>query len=251
WVNGGGTGGSRSLNMSGGALMLSSDEVIKKGKTAAGQVLQAGGKDVGFEVVEGVGKFAVVGGTGQSITVGELAMTLKRDKLPGFENGLDSDAMYQGQASTFPNGCHVCEVEVDPDTGLVEIVSYNCVDDFGRVINPMLVAGQVHGGVVQGLGQALLENVVYEAGTGQLLTASFTDYAMPRASDMPDINFKYEEIVCKTNDLGAKGCGEAGTVGALPAVMSAISDALGVLHIDMPATPERVWRALREKKAAA
>ncbi|MBV9418242.1 MAG: xanthine dehydrogenase family protein molybdopterin-binding subunit [Alphaproteobacteria bacterium] len=251
WVNGGGTGGSRSLNMSGGALMLTSDEVIKKGKTAAGQVLQAGGKDVGFEVVEGVGKFAVVGGTGQSITVGELAMTLKRDKLPGFENGLDSDAMYQGQASTFPNGCHVCEVEVDPDTGLVEIVSYNCVDDFGRVINPMLVAGQVHGGVVQGLGQALLENVVYEPGTGQLLTASFTDYAMPRASDMPDINFKYEEIVCQTNDLGAKGCGEAGTVGALPAVMSAISDALGVLHIDMPATPERVWRALREKKAAA
>ncbi|MBV9542712.1 MAG: xanthine dehydrogenase family protein molybdopterin-binding subunit [Alphaproteobacteria bacterium] len=250
WVNGGGTGGSRSLNMSGGALMLTSDEVIKKGKTAAGQVLQAGGKDVGFEVVEGVGKFAVVGGTGQSITVGELAMTLKRDKLPGFENGLDSDAMYQGQASTFPNGCHVCEVEVDPDTGLVEIVSYNCVDDFGRVINPMLVAGQVHGGVVQGLGQALLENVVYEAGTGQLLTASFTDYAMPRASDMPDINFKYEEIVCQTNDLGAKGCGEAGTVGALPAVMSAISDALGVLHIDMPATPERVWRVLREKKAA-
>jgi carbon-monoxide dehydrogenase large subunit len=250
WVNGGGTGGSRSLNMSGGALMLSSDEVIRKGKAAAGQVLQAGGKDVGFEVVEGVGKFAVAG-TGQSITVGELAMTLKREKLPGFEDGLDSDAMYQGKASTFPNGCHVCEVEVDPDTGHTTIASYTVLDDFGRIINPMLVAGQVHGGVVQGLGQALLENMVYDESTGQLLTASFTDYAMPRASDMPDIDFKYEEIPCVTNDLGAKGCGEAGTVGALPAMMSAVADALGVLHIDMPATPERVWRALKEKKAAA
>jgi carbon-monoxide dehydrogenase large subunit len=250
WVNGGGTGGSRSLNMSGGALMLSSDEVIRKGKAAAGQVLQAGGKDVGFEVVEGVGKFAVAG-TGQSITVGELAMTLKREKLPGFEDGLDSDAMYQGKASTFPNGCHVCEVEVDPDTGHTTIASYTVLDDFGRIINPMLVAGQVHGGVVQGLGQALLENMVYDETSGQLLTASFTDYAMPRASDMPDIDFKYEEIPCVTNDLGAKGCGEAGTVGALPAMMSAVADALGVLHIDMPATPERVWRALKEKKAAA
>lgn len=251
WVNGGGTGGSRSLNMSGGALMLSSDEVIKKGKVAAGQVLQAGGKDVGFEVVEGVGKFAVAGGGGQSITVGELAMTLKREKLPGFENGLDSDAMYHGQASTFPNGCHVCEVEVDPETGQIEIISYHALDDFGRIINPMLVAGQVHGGIVQGIGQAMLENMVYDPGTGQLLSASFTDYAMPRASDMPDFDVRYEEIPCVTNDLGAKGCGEAGTVGALPAFISAVSDALGVLHIDMPTTPERVWRALQQKKAAA
>ncbi len=250
WVNGGGTGGSRSLNMSGGALMLTSDEVIKKGKVAAGQVLQAGGKDVGFQVVEGIGTFAVSGGD-RSITVGELAVTLKREALPGFEHGLDSEANYQGQASTFPNGCHVCEVEADPETGDVKILSYHVLDDFGRVINPMLVAGQVHGGVVQGLGQALLENMVYDETTGQLLTASFSDYAMPRASDMPDIDFAYEEIPCVTNDLGAKGCGEAGTVGALPAIMSAIADALGVLHIDMPATPERVWRALREKKAAA
>ncbi len=247
WVNGGGTGGSRSLNMSGGALIQSSDDVIKKGKVAAGQVLQAGGKDVGFQVVEGIGTFAVSGGD-RSITVGELAVTLKREALPGFEHGLDSEANYQGQASTFPNGCHVCEVEVDPDTGKVDIVSYHVLDDFGRVINPMLVTGQVHGGVVQGLGQALLENIVYDESSGQLLTASFTDYAMPRASDMPDIDFKYEEIPCVTNPLGAKGCGEAGTVGALPAVMSAIADAIGVLHVDMPATPERVWRALQAKK---
>ena len=254
WVNGGGTGGSRSLNMSGGALMVSSDEVIRKGKQAAGQVLQAGGAEVGFDIVEGVGTFSVggaVAGVGRSISVGELAVTLKREKLPGFENGLDSDGLYQGQAATFPNGCHVCEVEVDPETGDTKIVSYHCVDDFGRIINPMLVAGQVHGGIVQGLGQALLENIVYDESSGQLLTASFTDYAMPRASDMPDIDFKYEEIPCVTNPLGAKGCGEAGTVGALPAVMSAIADALGVLHIDMPATPERVWRVLQEKTAAA
>jgi carbon-monoxide dehydrogenase large subunit len=250
WVNGGGTGGSRSLNMSGGALMVSSDEVIKKGKAAAGQVLQAGGKEVGFQVVEGVGKFAV-SGSERTITVGELAVTLKREKLPGFENGLDSDGMYNGQAPTFPNGCHVCEVEVDPDTGQVQMMSYHVLDDFGRVINPMLVAGQVQGGIVQGLGQALLENIVYDENTGQLLTASFSDYAMPRASDMPDIDFAYEEIACKTNELGAKGCGEAGTVGALPAVMSAVADALGVVHIDMPATPERVWRALRQKQAVA
>src|SRR6185437_5452465 len=239
WVNGGGTGGSRSLNMSGGALLVSSDEVIKKGKVAAGQVLQAGGSEVGFAVVDGIGKFAVAG-TGQAITVGELAVTLKREKLPGFETGLDSDGVYNGQASTFPNGCHVCEVEIDPDTGLTEIVAYRVLDDFGRIINPML-----------GLGQAMLENIVYDESTGQLLTASFQDYAMPRAADMPDIDFKYEEVLCVTNPLGAKGCGEAGTVGALPAVMSAVADALGVLHIDMPATPERVWRALKEKKAAA
>ena len=249
WVNGGGTGGSRSLNMAGGALNIASDEVIRKGKQAAGQVLQAGGKEVGFEITEGTGRFRVTE-TDRSLTVGELAVTLKREKLPGFENGLDSDGTYQGTASTFPNGCHVCEVEIDPETGVVEVASYKVLDDFGRVINPMLVRGQVHGGVVQGIGQALLENCVYDPETGQLLTASFSDYAMPRADDLPDIDFAYEEIPCKTNAMGAKGCGEAGTVGALPSVMSAVCDALGVVHIDMPATPERVWRALQEKNAA-
>jgi carbon-monoxide dehydrogenase large subunit len=249
WVNGGGTGGSRSLNMSGGALLIAGDEVIRKGKAAAGQVLQAGGAEVGFDVVEGTGRFHVANSE-RSISVGELAVTLKREKLPGFENGLDSDGTYNGLASTFPNGCHVCEVEVDPETGKVDLLSYHVLDDFGRVINPMLVAGQVHGGIVQGLGQAVLENIVYDESTGQLLTASFSDYAMPRADNMPDIDFAYEEIPCKTNPLGAKGCGEAGTVGALPAVMSAIADAIGVVHIDMPATPERVWRALRAKQAA-
>jgi carbon-monoxide dehydrogenase large subunit len=250
WVNGGGTGGSRSLNMSGGALLGASDEVIKKGCVAAGQVLQAGGKEVGFDVVDGVGTFRVSTGGGE-ISLTELAVTLKRDKLPGFEAGLDSDAVYKGASSTFPNGCHVCEVEIDPETGKVFLLGYHVLDDFGKVINPMLVAGQVHGGVVQGLGQAVLENCVYDPNTAQLLTASFSDYAMPRADDVPDIDFAYEEIPCKTHALGAKGCGEAGTVGALPAVMSAICDALGVVHVDMPATPERVWRALKDKQSKA
>jgi len=245
WVNGGGTGGSRSLNMSGGALLGASDEVIKKGKAAAGQVMQAGGKDVTFDVVEGIGRFKVTG-EDRAMTVQELAVTLKREKLPGFETGLDSEALFQGPASTFPNGCHICEVEVDKDTGKVDIVSYRVLDDFGRVINPMLVAGQVHGGVVQGLGQAVMENCVYDPETGQALTASFTDYAMPRASDMPDIDFAYEEIPCKTHAMGAKGCGEAGTVGALPVLMSAVCDAINVEHLDMPATPERVWRAMQQ-----
>jgi carbon-monoxide dehydrogenase large subunit len=244
FATGGGTGGSRSLNMAGGALEVASDEVIRKGKAAAGQVLQAGGKDVAFDIVEGIGRFRVADSS-QSMTVGELAVTLKRENLPGFEGGLDSDGTYQGVASTFPNGCHICEVEVDADTGKVDVVSYNVLDDFGRVINPMLVAGQVHGGVAQGLGQALLENCVYDEESGQLLTASFSDYAMPRADDLPDIAFSYEEFPCKTHPMGAKGCGEAGTVGALPVVMSAICDAIGVVHMDMPATPERVWRAMR------
>ena len=243
FATGMGTGGSRSLNMAGGALQTASDEVIRKGKSAAGQVLQAGGRDVAFDIVEGEGRFRVAGGE-QSMTVGELAMTLKRENLPGFEGGLDSDGTYQGMASTFPNGCHICEVEVDAETGKVDVVSYHVLDDFGRIINPMLVAGQVHGGIAQGLGQALLENCVYDETTGQILSASFSDYAMPRADDVPDIAFAYEEFPCKTHPMGAKGCGEAGTVGALPVVMSAVCDAVGIVHLDMPATPERVWRAM-------
>jgi carbon-monoxide dehydrogenase large subunit len=245
WVNGGGTGGSRSLNMAGGALNLTADEVIHKGKLAAGQVLQAGSEPVMFDTESGTGTFKV---GERGVSIGELAITLRRENLPGFETGLDSDSTFRSDSSTFPNGCHVCEVEVDPDTGKVDIVSYSVLDDFGRIINPMLVRGQVQGGVVQGLGQGLLEDIVYDSG-GQLLTASFTDYAMPRADDMPDIQFAYEEILCKTNALGAKGCGEAGTVGAMPALMGAVADAIGVAHIDMPATPERVWRAMQTRTA--
>ncbi|HEX3431667.1 MAG TPA: xanthine dehydrogenase family protein molybdopterin-binding subunit [Rhizomicrobium sp.] len=246
WVNGFGTGGSRSLNMAGGALEVASDEVIRKGKEAAAHVLQAGGAAVEFRISQGAGAFHVQGSE-RAIAVPELAMTLKRETIAGFEAGLDSDGHYHGAASTFPNGCHICEVEIDSDTGEAGVVSYHVLDDFGRVINPMLVKGQVHGGVAQGLGQALMENCVYDPASGQILTASFTDYAMPRAADMPDIHFEYREFPCKTHPLGAKGCGEAGTVGALPAVMSAVADALGVVHLDMPATPERLWRAMHRK----
>ena len=243
WVNGFGTGGSRSLNMAGGALQHASDEVITKGKSAAAQVLQAGGEKVEFEIADGTGQFRVAERT---IGLRELAVALRRDPIAGFDDGLDSRSEYRGAASTFPNGCHICEVEIDSETGQAVLATYHVLDDFGRVINPMLVRGQVHGGVTQGIGQALMENCVYDS-NGQLLTASFADYAMPRAEDLPDIEFDYREFPCTTHALGAKGCGEAGTVGALPAVMSAICDALGVDHLDMPATPERVWRAMRSK----
>jgi len=162
--------------------------------------------------------------------------------------GLDETGDYTYPVPTFPNGAHICEIEIDRDTGHIAITRYTVVDDFGKVLNPMLVAGQVHGGVAQGVGQALFEHATYDD-SGQLLSGSFMDYCMPRADDLPFINFRYNEILCQTNPMGAKGAGEAGTLGALPAVVNAILDALaplGVTHIDMPATPEKVWRAISE-----
>ncbi len=151
---------------------------------------------------------------------------------------------------TYPNGTHVAEVEVDPDTGRIDIVSYVIVDDFGVTLNPLLLAGQVHGGAVQGIGQAIMENTVYDAASGQLITASLMDYALPRAADMPSFTFETHNVPCKTNPLGVKGAGEAGTIGAAPAVMNAVVDALyrayKIRHVDMPATPERVWAAIRD-----
>jgi carbon-monoxide dehydrogenase large subunit len=241
-VEGRGSVGSRSLQTAGNAILAASDAVIVKGKRAAAHVLQAGGAEMEFGTEGETGTFRVRG-TGRSITVTELAKTLRREHIPGFETGLDSDSAFEGKP-TFPNGCHICEIEVDPETGRVKITRYVVVDDMGRVVNPLIVEGQVIGGVAQGLGQALLENIVYEPGTGQLLTASFLDYAMPRATDMPHIEMRYNEILCTTNALGSKGAGEAGTVGALPAIIGALSDALGVAHIDMPATPERIWNYL-------
>ncbi len=235
--------GSRSAQASGNAIGVAVDAVVRKGKSAASQVLQAGGAPVEFEVAEGTGRFRVAG-TSRSIGVGELASTLIRERLPGFENGLDDSGTFE-LPPTFPNGCHICEVEIDPETGTVEIVAYHIVDDVGRVINPMILDGQIHGGVAQGLGQALMENCVYDEDSGQLVTATFVDYAMPRADDMPALDIAYNEILCTTNPLGVKGAGEAGTIGALPAIIGAISDALGILHIDMPATPEKIWRAMR------
>jgi carbon-monoxide dehydrogenase large subunit len=152
--------------------------------------------------------------------------------------------------ATYPNGTHIAEVEIDPDTGHIDIVGYVVVDDFGVTLNPLLLAGQVHGGAVQGIGQALMESTVYDAASGQLLTASLMDYALPRAADMPPFTFETRNVPCKTNPLGVKGAGEAGTIGAAPAVMNAVVDALHraykIRHLDMPATPERVWAAIRE-----
>jgi len=175
-------------------------------------------------------------------------------RLPaGVEPGLYESATYRGEVASYPNGCHVCEVEIDEETGVVQIVGYVVVDDFGTVLNPLTLKGQVHGGIVQGAGQALMENFVYDSDSGQVLSGSFMDYAMPRADDFCFFEVQSNPVPTKTNPLGVKGAGEAGTVGALPAVMNAIVDALsplGITHIDMPATPPRIWAAIRDARAS-
>ncbi len=246
---GGGTGGSRSMYASGTAILEGADEVIKNGKQIAGFVLEASAGDIEF----GDGRFTIAG-TDRSIGIMELAEKLRAGlKLPeGAPNSLSvKHVANEPIPSVFPNGCHVAEVEVDPETGVIEVVKYNSVNDFGTIINPLLVEGQVHGGVVQGIGQAIMEKTAYDA-DGQLLTGSYMDYAMPRAGDMPEIGFESHPVPAKLNPLGVKGCGEAGCAGALTSVMNAIVDALsdyGVSNIEMPATPERVWKALQEAKA--
>ena len=247
-IDGGGTGGSRSLHMSGGAILSASDEVIRKGKIAASHVLEAAPADIEFTVAEGQGGRFEIAGTDRSVSIGELAQEAKRRPIEGLEDGLDSTADYNAENSSFPNGAHICEVEIDPETGSTVIERYTVVDDFGKIINPMIVSGQVHGGIVQGIGQALIENCLYDPESAQLLTGSFMDYGMPRADDLPYFDLNFNEIPCPSNPLGVKGCGEAGTVGALAAVMNAVADAVkvrGIDHIDMPATPARVWEALQ------
>ena len=184
------------------------------------------------------------------ISYAELAEKLHAGmELPaGLPRSLDVQSISDGPPSAFPNGCHIAEVEVDPETGMVEVARYAFVNDFGTVINPLLVNGQAHGGIVQGIGQALREHVVYDE-AGQLLTGSYMDYTLPRAEDAPLFTHAFHPVPAKTNVLGAKGCGEAGCAGALPSVMNALIDALsefGIRHIDMPATPERVWRAIHD-----
>src|SRR3954447_15928512 len=246
---GGGTGGSRSMYASGTAILEGADEVIEQGKQIAGFVLEAAARDIEFKS----GRFTIAG-TDRSIGIMELAEKLRSGlKVPeGVPNSLSvKHVSNEPIPSVFPNGCHVAEVEVDPDTGVIEIVKYKSVKDFGTIINPLLVAGQVHGGVVQGIGQAIMEKTAYDA-EGQLLTGSYMDYAMPRAGDMPEIGFESHPVPAKNNPLGVKGCGEAGCAGALTSVMNAIVDALsdlGVANIEMPATPERVWKTIQEAKA--
>jgi aerobic carbon-monoxide dehydrogenase large subunit len=248
-IAGGGTGGSKSMMTSGAAIVEASDKVIEAGKQIAAHVLEAATADIEFRA----GRF-VIAGTDRSIGLMELAARLHRGLAlpPDLPRSLDVAHIANGPPSAFPNGCHIAEVEVDPETGAVAVVRYTFVNDFGVVINPLLVDGQAHGGIVQGIGQALRERTVYDA-EGQLLTGSYMDYAMPRADDAPAFVNASHPVPATTNPLGAKGCGEAGCAGALPSVMNALVDALsefGIRHIDMPATPERVWQAIRSVRAA-
>jgi carbon-monoxide dehydrogenase large subunit len=245
---GGGTGGSRSMSSSGMAIVEASAKVVDSGKRIAAHVLEASAGDIEFKA----GRFTIAG-TDRSIGIMELAAKLRSGlKLPeGVPNSLDVKHVSNGAPSVFPNGCHVAEVEIDPATGVTQVVKYAAVNDFGTVINPLLVEGQTHGGVVQGIGQALMENTVYD-GDGQLLTGSFMDYAMPRARHAPEFVVENHPVPATTNPLGTKGCGEAGCAGGLASVMNAVADALadfGVNHIDMPASPARVWAAIQEAQA--
>ena len=247
---GGGTGGSKSIMHSGTAIVEASAKVIDQGKQIASHVLEAAAADIEFAH----GRF-VIAGTDRSIGIMELADKLRSGlNLPeGVPSTLDIRHVSDGPgASTYPNGCHVCEVELDPDTGVIAVVKYSSVNDFGTVINPLIVEGQLHGGVIQGIGQALMEMTVYDE-DGQFLTGSFMDYALPRASNSPEVAVVDHPVPATTNVLGVKGCGEAGCAGSLTSVMNAIADALsefGIPHMDMPATPYRVWRAIQDAKAA-
>jgi carbon-monoxide dehydrogenase large subunit len=247
-----GTYGSRSLSVGGTAIVKALDKIIAKGRKIAAHLLEAAEADIEFSD----GKFTVAG-TDRSKTFAEIALTAyvpHNYPLATLEPGLNETAFYDPTNFTFPAGTHICEVEVDPDTGVVDVVAFTASDDFGTIINPMIVAGQVHGGVAQGLGQALLEQCVYDPSSGQLLTGSMMDYAMPRADDLPSFTVDTQVTPCTHNPLGAKGCGEAGAIGAPAAMMNAVMDALaplGVHHLDMPASPHRVWRAIRAVRAGA
>jgi carbon-monoxide dehydrogenase large subunit len=246
---GGGTGGSRSMMNSGQAIVEASAKVIEQGKQIASHALEASPGDIEFED----GTFTVAG-TDRSIGIMELAEKVRAGAVklpPDAPQSLDVAHVSDGAPSAYPNGCHVCEVEVDSDTGHTEIVKYTAVNDFGTIINPMLVDGQTHGGVVQGIGQTLMEHTVYDE-DGQLLSGSFLDYALPRAHNVPDFAVLSHPVPAKTNPLGVKGCGEAGCAGSLTSIMNAVVDALsvyGIKHIDMPASPQRVWQAIQDAKA--
>jgi carbon-monoxide dehydrogenase large subunit len=249
-----GTYGSRSLVVGGAALYKATDKVIAKGKKIAAHLLEAADADITFDL----GMFKVAG-TDRSKNFAEIAGAAyvpHNYPLDVLEPGLEEQAYYDPVNFTYPGGAHIAEVEIDPDTGLVELVRYTAVDDVGTVINPMIVAGQLHGGIVQGIGQALFEHGVYDEKSGQLLSGSFLDYCMPRADNLPQITLANHSTPCAHTPMGVKGCGECGTIGSPAAVMNAVVDALaplGIIHVDMPATPNRIWSLIRdasEKKAA-
>ena len=245
-----GTYGSRTSSVGGGALKAAAGNLIEKAKQLAGHLMEASPADITFEN----GRLTIAG-TDKSMALVDVAKAAYAPMMlpPGFGVGLEASGAADG-IPNFPNGCHICELEVDPDTGVVTIDRYTVVDDVGMVINPLIVEGQIVGGLAQGFGQALLENIEYDAESGQLLSGSFSDYTMPRADDMPSFECAFNNVPCKTNALGIKGAGEAGSVGAPPAVINAIVDALGPLgvkSIDMPATPKRVWESINAARKAA
>jgi aerobic carbon-monoxide dehydrogenase large subunit len=246
--HGRGTFGSRTMMVGGMAFQAAAEKVIARGKEIAAHLLEASALDIEFSD----GRFAVAG-TDRGIDILEVAKaSFLPPRMPkGMELGLQGSAVTAPSDASFPNGCHVCEVEIDPETGVTQMVRYTVVDDVGRVVNPLLLKGQIHGGIAQGAGQALLETMVYDRESGQMLSGSFMDYGMPRADDFSSFEVGSHHVPARTNPLGIKGAGEAGTVGALPAVMNAVADALlvlGIARIDMPASPENVWRAIEAAK---
>src|SRR5271165_1774625 len=245
-----GTYGSRSLAVGGSAIVKAMDKVVAKGRKIAAHLLEAAEADVEFKD----GKFTVAG-TDRSKSFAEVALTayvphnFPHEEL---EPGLDETAFYDPKNFTFPSGAHIAEVEIDPETGQVAVLNFTASDDFGRILNPMIVEGQVHGGLAQGIGQALLEGCVYDKETGQPLTGSYNDYTMPRADDLPSFTLSTNVTLCTHNPLGVKGCGEAGAIGAPAAITNALVDALkplGIRHLDMPATPERLWRLIQQHRS--
>jgi aerobic carbon-monoxide dehydrogenase large subunit len=243
-----GNGGSGALTVGGSAVARATDKVIERGRRIAAHLLEAAFEDVVFRD----GRFAVAG-TDRGLAFAAVARGAyqARQLPPGLEPGFTETAAFTPPAVTFPNGCHICEVEIDEETGALRIERYTVVDDVGHMVNPLLVKGQIHGGIAQGLGQGLYEHLVHDPQTGQLLTGSFMDYPLPRADDMPGFDVDSYEVPTRINPLGAKGVGEAGTVGALPALLNAVNEALaplGVRHLDMPLTAERVWQAMQDAK---
>jgi carbon-monoxide dehydrogenase large subunit len=246
-----GTGGSRSATIGGSAFLLATEKILVKAKTLAAHLLKVAVDDTKF--ADGIFSSPK---TNQTVTINEVAKAAAAPaRLPkGMEPGLVATAVFNLEVENFPNGCHVCELEIDPDTGQVEMMRYSVVDDVGTVINPLLVHGQIVGGIAQGVGQILMEDIRFDVDSGQLISGSFMDYAMPRASDLSSVQVKSNPVPTPTNPLGVKGCGEAGCVGAMPAVANAIVDALsglGIRHIEMPATPERIWRAINNSPGRA
>jgi len=250
--SGNGHGGARSMHMGGTALHQAAQMVISRGRAIAAHLLQADAAEVSFSA----GRFTVGGGA-RGIDLLALAEAARDPaNLPANSTGetspgLDADAYNDSDVFTFPNGCHAAEIEIDPETGAVTLERYAAIDDYGRLINPMLTVGQVQGGLAQGIGQALLEHTVYDEGSGQLLSGSLMDYALPRADDLPRLDITLAELPTAVNPLGVKGAGQAGCIAAPQTIVNAILDALsplGIEHIDMPATPERLWRAIRSAR---